>query len=225
MKDSAIAIVRMTMQLFLVGLYLEFMFDYNNQLLNIAWVIIMIFIASTTVIRRSGLHYKQFLLPVLISGVTSIIITDAFFLGLVIQLDNFFDARYFIPITGMLIGNTLRTIIIALSSYYSNLREKIVFYRWHLANGASREEALHPFRRFALRNAFSPLIATTAIVGLISLPGMMTGQILGGSSPSVAIKYQVMLMITIFSSAVMSVFFTMILSDRFAFDKYDNLKI
>ena len=57
----------------------------------------------------------------------------------------------------------------------------------------------------ALKKAFNPTIATTAVMGLISLPGMMTGQILGGSEPGVAVKYQIMLLITIFSSAIMNV--------------------
>ena len=224
-KDSIIAVVRMTAQLLLTGIYLEYMFTMNNILLNLCWAVVMILIAAFTIIRRSGLNYKLYLWPVFLSGLFSIIVTDAFFLGGVIKLDNMFEARYFIPITGMLIGNTLRTIIVALNSYYSNIKEKTEFYQWHLANGATRKEALLPFRRHALRNAFNQLIATTAIVGLISLPGMMTGQILGGSSPNTAIKYQIMLMITIFSAATISVILTMIISDKYAFDKFDNLRV
>ena len=224
LKDFGIAIFRMTVQLMLIGLYLEYMFDYNNITLNISWVVVMTFIASYTIIRRTNMNFKRFIIPVFLSSIFSIAITDVFFLGGIVQLDNMFNARYFIPITGMLIGNTIRTIIIAMNSYYGNINEKISLYRWYLANGATHEEALRPFRRIALRNAFNPMIATTAIVGLISLPGMMTGQILGGSSPNTAIKYQIMLMVTIFSSAVMSVILTLIFSDRSAFDKLGNLK-
>ena len=75
-----------------------------------------------------------------------------------------------------------------------------------------------------MKIAFNPTIATTAIMGLISLPGMMTGQILGGSDPGVAVKYQIMLMITIFSSSILNVVLTIFLSNRFAFDAYDNLR-
>ena len=225
LKDTFISVLRMTVQLLLIGFYLEYMFAYNNIWLNIAWVILMIFIAAFTVIRRSKLNYKFYLWPVFLAGLLSISITDAFFLGGIIRLDNPFEARYFIPITGMLIGNTLRVVIIAMSSYHGIIKEKQAFYRRQLANGATRSEALLPFRKQALQNAFNPMIATMAVVGLISLPGMMTGQILGGSSPSVAIKYQIMLMITIFSSEVMSVILTLIISDRYAFDKFDNLKV
>lgn len=221
-KDTIIAVIRMTVQLLLVGAYLEYIFKINSYLINLAWVLIMAFIAAYTIIKRSNLSYRLFFIPVLLSGIISIAITDAFFLGFIVNIESVFDARYFIPITGMLLGNTIRTVIIALDAYYGNIKKQQNFYRWHLANGASRKEALQPFMKDALRKAFNPVIATTAIMGLISLPGMMTGQILGGSSPNVAIKYQIMLMITIFSSGIMNVFITIILSNRFTFDKFDN---
>ena len=223
-KDTFIAVVRMTVQLLLVGVYLEYIFELNNAVINVTWVLVMSIIASYTIIRRTGLKFRLFFIPVLISGIISIAVTDAYFLGYVIKLNNIFDARYFIPITGMLMGNTLRTIIIALDAYYLRIDEEENYYRWHLANGATRREALNPFMRDALKKAFNPTIATTAVMGLISLPGMMTGQILGGSDPSIAVKYQIMLIITIFSSAILNVVLTILFSNRIAFDAYDNLR-
>lgn len=223
-KDGLIAIVRMTVQLLMVGLYLEFIFALNSIWVNIGWVLIMTLIAAYTTVRRSGLKLKLMFVPVFIAGAFSIAITDAYFLGYVVKLDNMFEARYFIPITGMLLGNTLKTIIIALSYYFKQLDKESGLYKWYLANGATRAEALTRFKREALKIAFNPVIAATAIVGLISLPGMMTGQILGGSSPNVAIKYQIMLMITVFSTSLISVIITLLISDRHVFDGMDNLK-
>lgn len=223
-KDTIIATVRMTVQLLLVGLYLEYIFKLNNAFINIAWVLIMSTIASYTIIQRSKLKFKLFFIPVFLSGLISIAVTDAYFLGFVVKLQNVFDARYFIPITGMLLGNTIKNVIIALDAYYKRIDNEQNFYRWHLANGATKKEALLPFMRDALKTAFNPMIATTAIMGLISLPGMMTGQILGGSNPNVAVKYQIMLLITIFSSAILNVVLTIFFSDKIAFDKYFNLK-
>lgn len=193
-------------------------------MLNVAWVIIMCLIATYTIVRRTGLRYKIFFLPVLLSGIISIAVTDAYFLGVVIKLDNVFDAQYFIPITGMLMGNTIRNVIIALDSYYKKINNEENLYRWHLANGANKKEALQPFMSHALKIAFNPRIASFAIMGLISLPGMMTGQILGGSNPNVAVKYQIMLLITIFSSTILTSVLTIIVSNRKAFDPYKNLK-
>lgn len=223
-KDTVIATARMTVQLLLVGLYLEYIFKLDNVLINIGWVILMSVIASYTIIRRSGLKMKMFFIPVLLSGIISIAVTDTYFLGFVIKLDNIFNARYFIPVTGMMLGNTIKNVVIAVNAFYRRIDEEENYYRWHLANGATKKEALLPFMRDALKTAFNPMIATTAIMGLISLPGMMTGQILGGSNPNVAVKYQIMLLITIFSSAVLNVVLTIFFSNKFAFDTYDNLK-
>ncbi|NPA69147.1 MAG: ABC transporter permease [Chlorobi bacterium] len=223
-KDTITATVRMTIQLLLVGLYLEYIFKLNSIIVNTAWVLLMSIIASYTVITRSNLKLGMFFLPVVFSGIISIAVTDAYFLGVVVKLKNVFDARYFIPVTGMLLGNTIKNVVIALNAFYKRIYEESNYYRRYLANGASKKEALHPFMRHALRSAFNPMIATTAIMGLISLPGMMTGQILGGSNPNVAVKYQIMLLITIFSSAVLNIVLTIFFSNKFAFDAYDNLK-
>ncbi len=223
-KDALWASTRMTIQLLLTGLYLEYFFKLNNPWLNLSWVLTMVFVAAFTAMKRSGLSTKVFIVPFVLASIVSLAITDIYFLGLVIKLNNIFDTRYFIPITGMLLGNTLKSIIVALSHYYSNLNSNKNTYNWYLANGASHREALLPFRREAMKAAFNPIIAATAVVGLISLPGMMTGQILGGSDPNVAIKYQIMLMITVFSTAIITTTLTIYLSDKKVFDPFGNLK-
>jgi len=223
-KDTLFATLRMTIQLLLVGVYLEYIFELNSILINISWVLLMSIIATYTIIQRSGLKFKLFFIPILFSGIISIAITDAYFLGFIVKLDNVFDARYFIPITGMLLGNTIKNVIISLNAYYKKIDEEQNLYRWYLANGASKNEALLPFMRDALKTAFNPMIATTAIMGLISLPGMMTGQILGGSNPNIAVKYQILLLITIFSSAILNVVLAINFSNKISFDNYNNLK-
>jgi len=223
-KDSLIAIVRMTIQLFLVGLYLEVLFEYNAAWINALWWIIMIIIATFTIIRRAYLTRRYFVIPLALSLFISLALVDAYFLGVVIDLDYFFDARYFIPISGIILGNCLKTNILGLNTFYKRLCQEKIRYRYYLANGATRGEALNPFIREALNTAFNPLIATITVIGLISLPGLMTGQILGGSSPEVAIKYQIMLMISLFVSTLISVVLTIIIANRFVFDEYGNMK-
>ncbi|MEI6347655.1 MAG: ABC transporter permease [Bacteroidota bacterium] len=220
-KATLIAIARMTIQLFLVGLYLQYIFDYNSVWVNIGWVIGMIVIAAYTVIKRSNLNRKLFQIPLLISMLLSVLAIDVYFLGFVIKLDFIFDARYFIPITGMLIGNCLSNNIVALNTFYKNLNREQLQYRFAIANGATKSEALRGFIAEALKKSLNPTIATTAVVGLISLPGMMTGQILGGSNPSVAIKYQIMIMITILVSSLITVVLSILISNRFVFDAMD----
>lgn len=224
-KDIIISSVRMGVQLFLVGLYLQYQFIINNLFINIAWVLLMILIATATTTKRSGLRLKMFSLPIISGLLIAVCFTDSIFLGLIIRLDNFFDARYFVPITGMIIGNCMERNIIALNSYYNSLIQGQSQYNYALASGATRKEALLPYMKKALKSSFNPLIAQMAVIGLISLPGTMTGQILGGSDPSVAIKYQILIMLCVFTSTIITVTTTIFIANKFAFDGYDNIKV
>lgn len=201
-KDTLIAASRMTLQLFLIGFYLEYLFTWNSAWINLLWVIVMICVASWTVLGRTKLPVKQLFIPVIVVVFCSICIIDVYFLGIIIKLDHLFEARYFVPVSGMILGNMLSANVIALNVFYGSLDRERQLYFYLLANGATRGEATAPFMREALIKSFNPTIASMAVMGLVALPGTMTGQILGGSSPNVAIKYQIMLMITIFSSSL-----------------------
>lgn len=223
-KDILINAGRMAIQLSLVAIYLEFIFKLNNALLNSLWVIIMIAVGVLTVIRRVGLSQKHFILPFFIAGLTSILIIDAFCLGFVLKLDYVFEARYFIPITGMVLGNALNHNIVGLNTYFIALNEKRGFYRFLLTNTGNPKITLRPFIEEAARAALNPMIANMSVVGLVTLPGMMTGQILGGSPPAVAIRYQIMIMLAIFTGNTLNLFLSIILSNKIIFDGYGNIK-
>jgi putative ABC transport system permease protein len=222
-KATLLASIRMTVQLLLVGLYLEYIFDLNSVLLNCTWVLVMALISSYTIIQRSGLRFRKLFIPVLLSVIITIVFIDAYLLGFIIKLDNVFDARYFIPVTGMVLGNMIKNSIIFLNSFYKKIDAERDLCRWYMANGANKKESLLIFVQHALKVAFNPMIAAVAIVGLISLPGVMTGQILGGSNPNVAVKYQIILMITIFVASILNIVLVMLFSKHVAFDKYGNL--
>lgn len=224
-KPTLVAVARMTAQLALVGLYLEFIFRLDSAWVNLLWVLVMVAFASLAVISRTSLTYRFYLIPVIWATGLSLTVVVAYFFVVVIRLENYVEARYLIPITGMLLGNCMHSNIIGLNAYYSRLRLEQQLYRYALANGATRAEALFPFVRDALVKAFNPSIASMAVIGLVSLPGMMTGQILGGSDPGVAIKYQIMIMITIFTSSLLTVLLTIFLANRYAFDAYDNFRL
>lgn len=218
-----IGLGRMVLQLSLVAVYLEWVFALNSAWLNSLWVLIMIVVGVMTTIRRAGLNLRFFLLPLLISGLTSVVIIDAFFLGVVIRLKYLFDAQYFIPITGMILGNALNHNIVGLRTYTKDLNEKTGLYRFLLTNTGHVHLALRPFIAEAVKQALNPLIATMSVMGLISLPGMMTGQLLGGSSPAIAIKYQIMIMVAIFAGCSLNLLLSILLSNRFIFDAYSNV--
>ena len=102
-----------------------------------------------------------------------------------------------------------------------------IFIGWgvgYLGNGATQAEARSPFIGEAMKKSFSPLIANMAVMGLVALPGTLVGQILGGSSPNVAIKYQIMIIIINFTASMLSLVITIKLSSRKSFDKAGVLK-
>lgn len=220
-KKLGIATVRMTLQLLFVGYYLEYLFEFDNAWLNAAWIMVMVLVADFATIDRSELNRKKSLLiPIFGATFFGIIIIDLFFLELVIQLPTFLAAQYTIPITGMVLGNCLRSNVIGINAFYHSLHQQQERYRFYLTCGATRSEALFPFFRDALKKSANPTLASMATIGLVSLPGMMTGQILSGSSPLIAIKYQIMIMLAIFSGTVLSVYLGIKFSNYFVF--FDN---
>lgn len=223
-KETLIAAFRMTIQLLLVGIYLGYLFKWDNVFINIGWVIVMIVAASFTVVKRSSLSLKLYFVPVLFGLLISVLLVDFYFLTFVIKPEPLLTARYIIPITGMLIGNTMKSNIIVLNSFYSLLKKNLSFYYYAIGNGATRKEALSPFYKIALKQGINPNIATMAIVGLISLPGMMTGQILGGNDPSLAVRYQIVIMISVFVIASISAVMSLTITNKFVFDELGRPK-
>jgi hypothetical protein len=152
-----------------------------------------------------------------------VVLVGLYFLGFVLRLDNIFSAQYFIPIFGIIMGNMLGVNVIGLNTYYAGLKREQQLYYYLLGNGATRSEAIAPFIRQALIKAFSPGIANMAVTGLVALPGTMIGQILGGSSPHVAIKYQIMIVVITVASSMLSLMITIMLASRKSFDSYGRL--
>ena len=214
-----IGTLRMIIQLFFIGVYLKYLFLWNNPWINFLWVIIMIFVAGQTALVRTQLKRGILLIPISIGFLCSVVVVGLYFIGVVLQLDNIFSAQYFIPIFGILMGNMLSSNVIALNTYYSGLKREQQLYRYLLGNGATRQEAQAPFIKQAIIKSFSPLIANIAV----ALPGTMIGQILGGSSPNVAIKYQMMIMVITFTASMLSLMITISLASRRSFDAYGKL--
>ena len=129
----------------------------------------------------------------------------------------------FIPVFGIIMGNMLGVNVIGLNTYYAGLRREQQLYYFLLGNGATRNEAIAPFVRQVLIKAFSPGIANMAVTGLVALPGTMIGQILGGSSPHVAIKYQIMIVVITVVASMLSLMMTIFLASRKSFDSYGRL--
>lgn len=218
------ASVRMVLQLLFVGYYLEYLFEYDNPWINAAWIFVMVAVADFATVDRSDLSQQwKVLVPIFFATFLGIIVIDLFFLEAVIQLPKLLAAQYTIPITGMVLGNCLRSNVIGINAFYYSLAEHKERYQFYLSCGATRSEALQSFFSEALQKSANPTLASMATIGLVSLPGMMTGQILSGSSPIIAIKYQIMIMVAIFSGTVLSVYLGILFTNYFVFKDTDML--
>lgn len=223
-QSTIIATVRMVVQLYLIGLYLRYLFEWNSPLINLVWVLLMVLVATFTAARRTHLRLRTMAVPLFAGLLVTAIVVGMYFLIFVLRLEHPFDARYFVPIMGILMGNMLSVNVIALNTYYDQLQREQHLYYYLLGNGATHMEAVTPFARHAVEKSFAPCIANMAVLGIVSLPGTMIGQILGGSAPGIAIKYQMMITVITFSASMLSLMLTLYLGDRRSFDVYGRLR-
>ena len=215
---------RMTGQLFLMSIVLVYLFRWDNPWLNIAWVVIMIFFACLSAMINSKLSINRFFVPVFLAYFMGTGLVLLFFNAVIVNYSNIFTARLMVVIGGMLLGNSLSSTIIGISHFYESLRKDKKRYLYLLSLGANQTEALLPFFRDAFHAALKPFMAGMATMGLVSLPGMMTGQILGGADPETAIKYQIAIILAIFTAITISVALSLFFTARLAFNSYGILK-
>lgn len=218
------SVIRMTIQLILIGLFLKYLFQLNNIFLNILWLIFMIFVATFTVIKKNSLKLQIFALPTFLSISIATFFVLLYFNSLILRIDNIFDARFLVVIGGMLLGNSLRANIIGVGSFYRSLKRNENRYIYRLSLGATLFEAIMPYLRYGINSSIEPTLASMATMGIVALPGMMTGQILGGVTPVLAVKYQISIMIAIFVSTTISVVLTILLTLKTSFNSYGVLK-
>ncbi|MFI4910684.1 MAG: ABC transporter permease [Sedimentisphaeraceae bacterium JB056] len=222
-KKMLIAVTRMTLQLLFVGLYLQVVFRLNNPFLNLLWLIIMITVADVSILRATDLKLRKLGRAIFAALSVGTALPLAVFATLVLSSPALFEARFMIPVGGMILGNCLRADIIGIGSFYKSLRKEEKSFLLSLSQGANLSEATSPFMADSLTSALSPTIATMSTIGLVSLPGMMTGVILAGANPITAIKYQLAIMMSIFTGTAITVVLAIKLTQKTAFIEYGVL--
>lgn len=183
------ALSRMLIQLLLIGYALVFIFDAESSRIIVAVLTVMVLTSSWIALNtietgRRSLYIASFISILLGGGLVLALVTQG-----VLRLDPWYRPSYMIPLAGMIFANSMNSISLAVERMHLEL-----------SNGRGYQAA----RAAAFRTAMIPVINSLFAVGLISLPGMMTGQILSGVSPFVAARYQIMVMCMIFGSAGIS---------------------
>ncbi len=222
-----IATLRTVVQLSLLGLVLKFLFVQSHPLLIAALALFMLMVAGYEVMAR---QQRRFLgiwgmgvgtLSMFISSFSVTLIA----LTVIIQAQPWYSVQYTIPLLGMLLGNTMSGIAIALDNLTQSAWQQQREIEGRLMLGHTWEQAIREIRRSALRSGLIPIINAMAAAGVVSLPGMMTGQILAGSPPFEAAKYQILIMLLIAAGTGFGASAAVWIGSRRLFDERERLRL
>ena len=202
-RDLAIGTIRTFAQLALMGSVLTIIFN-----LNISWLVLLVFLvmsgaAAHTIASRVKETQVPYLWPMVLSMTAGYLLISVMVTGLVIRVDPWWEPQYFIPLSGMIIGNSMTALALSLERLFSGLRAGRPLIEVKLALGATDVEASEDLVREAVKAGMIPSINSMMAAGLVFLPGMMTGQILSGTDPMIAIRYQIMVMLMITGSTAL----------------------
>jgi putative ABC transport system permease protein len=196
-----VATLRTIVQLLLVGLVLEWVFSVDRWYVVIGVAAVMTLVAGITATQRNERRYPGLWFNTIISVWTSAWLVTAYALFAVMQgIDRWYEPQYAIPLLGMVLGNTLNGISLGMNTFTESLVSRRDQVETLLALGATRWEAARDPVQRAVRTGMIPIINSMTVVGIVSLPGMMTGQLVSGMAPIEAVKYQIVIMFLIASA-------------------------
>lgn len=214
-RDITVGTVRTFAQLFLMGYALTFIFQLNNLWFTLGIFAVMAISASFIVRGRVKEKQVSYMLPTFLTMFISYFVTALFVSGLIIGVTPWWEPRYFLPIGGMVIGNSMSALAIALERLFREMRQQKDLIETKLCLGADYREASSEMFKNAVTAGMIPSINAMMGVGLVFIPGMMSGQILAGADPLQAIRYQIVIMLMLVgSTAITSIIAILIVRKR-----------
>ena len=216
--------LRTFVQLGLVGYVLTYVFALNHPAMIAGLVLVMCLLAARAAVARfKQVPNKPYGLAALSLGAGTFLV-GAMVCGVIVGGEPWWRARLVIPIAGMLLGNSLNGVALSLDRLYGEARTRVDEVEARLSLGYTPWEAALPLVRVALRAGMTPIINALMVVGIVSLPGMMTGQILAGADPLTAVRYQIVVMLMITASVTIGCLLMVGLSYRGIFTDDGALK-
>lgn len=226
-KQLFISAARMVVQLLLVGWILTTLFALVSPWLTLLVALIMLGFAAWEVQARQKHrfvgHWRYslgFLAMMLSASVVTLLALTAF-----LESDPWYHPRFAIPLLGMILGNTMTGVSLGMNTLTTTARREVRGIEAQLALGATLNEAMRPVMREALRTGLMPMINAMAATGVVSLPGMMTGQILSGVAPVIAVKYQLLIMFLITGATAIGVLLAVFAGVRRLGDERQRLRL
>jgi putative ABC transport system permease protein len=218
------ASVRMTVQLLITGLVLQSVFALDRWYAVVALAALMTIIAGAAGVERTQQRYRGVWLNSIVSVWASTRLVTAVALFAIVRAEPWYRPQYAIPLLGMILGNTLGGISLGLDRFVAELEDRRDEIEMLLTLGATSWEAGRDVVREAVRTGMLPTLNAMAVTGIVSLPGMMTGQLLSGIHPIEAVKYQLVIMFLIASGTALGLLGVVLLSFRRVFDSCHRLR-
>lgn len=219
-KEILIATIRAVVQLVVVGYILKYIFNLESKLLTALLLIFMISNASYNASKRGKNIDNAFLISFLAIGIGSIITLSILLLSKAIK----FEAYQVVPVSGMIISNSMVAIGLCYKQLLTNFKDRRAEVETKLSLGADILPSSIDLIRDAVKTGMMPTIDSAKTLGVVTLPGMMTGLILAGVSPILAIKYQLMVTFMLMSTTSIASFIACYLSYRSFFNERKQIK-
>lgn len=218
-KRLFLASVRTVAQLLIIGMVLHWVFALSKWYLVLVLTAVMAVVAGIAAVNRTDRRYPGIFWNSIVSVWASSWFITAIALFGIIDVDPWYKPQYAIPLLGMILGNALNGISLGLNRFSEELythRNRVEAY---LTLGATRWEAARIPVRNSIRTGMIPIINVMMVVGIVSLPGMMTGQLLAGVEPVQAVKYQIVILFLIASGTALGTLGCVLLSYRMLFNE------
>ncbi|RUL51724.1 ABC transporter permease [Lysinibacillus antri] len=199
-KDTIIATVRSIIQLMIVGYVLKWVFEADSIIYILLMILLMI-VAATLNARKKGKAIRGITWKIAVTLVIVEVVTQGILLGFQIVPAT---AQYIIPISGMLIGNSMVLSILFLNRFTAEIESSRDEIELLLSLGGTPKQAVHRQLTSAIRASMIPTIESQKTIGLVQLPGMMSGQIIGGADPVQAIQFQILILFGLLTTAALS---------------------
>ncbi|AFY49666.1 TIGR00245 family protein [Nostoc sp. PCC 7524] len=195
--NLAIATGRSILQLAVLGYVLDFIFALDNLWAVLVFLAVMLTI--TAIVARNRISQKiPYVLPLVWGAMfLSTFLTLVYTNFLIIQPDRWYEPRYIIPLAGMVLGNGMNAAAIAGERLVNNMNTFPTEIETHLSLGATPQQATNQYRKEAIRAALLPTINQMMLLGMVAIPGITTGQLLGGVTPSEAISYEILIILIV----------------------------
>jgi len=224
-QQLIIAAMRTAVQLTLVGLVLKVLFANASFGWVMLMALIMLLVAGREVMVRQERRFKGWLGYAVgtFSMFLSSFAVTIFALVVILGENPWYTPQYAIPLLGMLLGNTMNGIAIAMDRLTHSAWEQRAVIEARLMLGERWDQAIAEYRRQAIRSGMIPIINAMAAAGIVSLPGMMTGQILAGAAPVEAVKYQILIMFLISAGTGLGTLAAVSIGSKQLFDERQRL--